>query len=130
MEGEKTLARAEGTALTNRRGRELDENMGSGSGGDGRTLPDDRRAGYGQRLGPPQEVRVQAAPLRKNPLICKRLVPVVNAVEHGCIGNACSDHERESPRLDENVRGDSAAFSLTSCGGPKRYQYPSRLTSG
>ena len=84
MGGEKTSAMAEGTARTNRRGRELDEGLGSGSGGDSQALPDDRRDGYGHRLGPPPEVRVLAAPLRKNPLIRKRLVPAVNVVEHGC----------------------------------------------
>ena len=56
---------AEGTARTNRRGRELDEALGSGPRGDGQAQPDDRRDGYGQRLGPPPEVRVPAAPLRK-----------------------------------------------------------------
>ena len=111
MRGEKTSATAEGTALINRQGRELDEGLGSVSGGHGRTQPDDRSDGYGQRLGPPPEVRVPAAPLRKNPLIRKRLVPTVIAVEHGCHGNACSDDVRESPRLDENVHGVSAAFS-------------------
>ena len=110
MEGEKISAMAEGTALTNRRGRDLDEGLGSGLGGDGRSLPDVRRDGYGQRLGPPPEVRVPAAPLRKNPLIRKRLVPAVNAAEHHCHGNACNADVRESPRLDEIMRGDSAAF--------------------
>ena len=37
MGGKKSLATAEGTALTNRRGQELDEGVGSGSRGDGRT---------------------------------------------------------------------------------------------
>ena len=110
LRGEKTCAMAEGTARPNRQGRELDEGLGSGSGGDGQAQPDDRRDRYGQRLGPPPEVRVPAAPLRKNPLIRKRLVSPVNAVEHGCHGNACSDDVRQSPRLDENVHGDSAAF--------------------
>ena len=82
MEGEKTSAMAEGTARTNRRGRELDEGLGSGSRGGGQAQPDDRRDGYGQRLGPPPEVRVPAAPLRKNPLIRKRLAPAVNAAGH------------------------------------------------
>ena len=91
MGGEKTSAMAEGAARTNRRGRELDEGLGSGSGGDGQAQPDDRRDGYGQRLGPPPEVRVPAATLRKNPLIRKRLAPAVNAVEHDCYGNACID---------------------------------------
>ena len=45
-------AMAEGAARTTRRGRELDEGLGSGSGGDGQAQPDDRRDGYGQRLGP------------------------------------------------------------------------------
>ena len=116
MGGAKTSAMAEGTALTNRRGRELDEGMGSGSGGD-RTQPGDRRDGYGQRLGPPTEVRVPAAPLRKKPLIRKRLILDVNAVEHNCHGNACDDDVRESPRLDVTVHGDSAAFSALPADG-------------
>ena len=114
MGGEKTSAMAEGTARTNRLGRKLDEGLGSGLGGDGRVHPDDNRDGYGQRLGPPPEVRVPAAPLRKNPLIRKRLVPAVNAVQRGCHDNACSDDVRESPTLDEKVHGDSAAFSAHS----------------
>ena len=48
-------------------------------------------------------MRAPAAPLRKNPLIRKRLVPDVNAVEHGCYGNACVGDVKESPRQDENV---------------------------
>ena len=110
MGGEKNLAMAEGTVRANRRGRESDEGLGSGSGGDDKAQPDDKRDGYGQRLGPPPEVRVPAAPLRKNPLICKRLVPAVNAVYHGCYGYAC-DNMRESSRLDESVYGHSTAFS-------------------
>ena len=47
MGGEKTSAMAEGTVRTNRQGRELDEGLGSGSGGDGQAQPDDRRDGYG-----------------------------------------------------------------------------------
>ena len=94
---------AEGTARTNRRGRELHEGMGSGSGGDGQAHPDDRRDGYGQRLDPPPEVRVPAAPLRKNPLIRKRLAPAVNTVEHDCYGNACTDEVKESPIQDGTV---------------------------
>ena len=62
-------------------------------------------------------MRVPAAPLRKNPLICKRLVPAVNAVEHGCNGNACAVDVKESPRVDENVPGDSAAFSTPCANG-------------
>ena len=117
MGGEKTLAMAEGTARTNRWGRELDEGLGSGSAGDGQAQPDDRRDGYGQRLGPPQEVRVPAAPLRKIPLIRKRLAPAVNAVEHDCYGNACNDDVKESPRLDESMQGDSTVFSACSADG-------------
>ena len=41
----------------------------------------------------------------------------MNAVEHGCYGNACNDDVRESPRLDENVHGDSAAFSASPANG-------------
>ena len=37
------------------------------------------------------------------------------AVEHG--GNACNGVARESPRLDENVHGDSAAFSAPPANG-------------
>ena len=109
MGGEISSAMAEGTVRTNRLGRELIEGLGSGSCGDGQAQPADRRNGYGQRQGPPLEVRVPAAPLRKNPLIRKSLIPAVNAVEHVCHGNACSDDVKESPRLDENVYGDSAA---------------------
>ena len=111
MGGEKTSAMAEGTAYERRPRRELDEGMGTGAGGDSRSQPDDKHDGYGQLLGPPPEVRVPAAPWRKNPLILKRLAPAVNAVERACYGNACDDDVRESPRPDENVHGDSAAFS-------------------
>ena len=54
---------------------------------------------------------MSAAPFRKSPLICNRLVPAVNVVEHGCHGNACESDVTESPRLDVNVHGDSAAIS-------------------
>ena len=111
MGGEKTSAMAEGTACEGRPRRELDEGMGSGARVDSRSQPDNMRDGYGQLLGPPPEVRAPAAPLRKNPLIRKRLAPAVNAVERACYGNACNGDVRESPRLDENVHGDSAAFS-------------------
>ena len=132
--GKKTSGIAEGTVRERTARQELDEGMGSSAGGDSRSQPDDRRDGYGQLQGPPEnyhphlrgpsfcgsydalllyEVRALAAPLRKNPLIRKRLVPAVNAVEHGCYGNACSDDVKESPRLDENVHGNSAAFSAS-----------------
>ena len=78
---------------------------------------DDKRDGYGLLLGSPPEVRVPAAPLRKNPLIRQRLAPAVNAVERACYGNACNGDVRESPRLDENVHGDSAAFSAPPVNG-------------
>ena len=117
MGGEKPSAMAEGTECETRRRRELDEGMGPGAGGDSRSQPDDRRDGYGQLLGPPLEVRVPAAPLRKNPLIRKRVPPAVNAVERACYGNACNGYVRESPRLDENVHGDSAAFSAPPVNG-------------
>ena len=95
----------------------MDEGLGSGSRGDGQAQPVHRRNGYGQRLGPPPEVRVPTAPFRKSPLIRKRFAPAVNAVEHDCYGNACSDDVRESPRQDEDVQGDSAAFSAHSASG-------------
>ena len=117
MGGEKTSAIAEGTACERRPRRELDQGIGSGAGGDSRSQPDDRRDGYGQLLGPPPEVRVPAAPLRQNPLIRKRLAPAMNAVERACYGNACNGDERESPRLDENLHGDPAAFSAPPVNG-------------
>ena len=43
----------------------------------------------------------------KNPLVRERLLPVVNDVEQGYHGNACTDDVRESARLDENVHGDA-----------------------
>ena len=116
MGGEKTSAMAEGTGCKTRKRRELDEGMGSGAGGDSQTQPD-RRDGYGQLLGPPPEGRAPASALHNHPLICKRLVPAVNAVEHGCYGSACNDDVRESPRLDETVHGDFAAFPATPANG-------------
>ena len=113
MGGEKTSAMAEGTACERRPRRELDKGMGSGARGHSPT----RRDGYGQLLGPPPEVRAPAAPLRNNPLIRKRVAPAVNAVERDCYGSACNDDVRESPRLDENVHGDSAAFSASPVNG-------------
>ena len=80
--------------------------------GDGQAQPDDRRYGYGQRLGPSPEVRIPAAPLRKNRLIRKRVAPAVNAVEHDCYGNACNDDVKESPRLDESMHVDSTVLLL------------------
>ena len=47
MGGEKTSAKAEGTACERRPRRELDEGMGSGAGGDSRSQPDDKHGGYG-----------------------------------------------------------------------------------
>ena len=41
----------------------------------------------------------------------------MNAVEHGCHGNACSDDVRESLRLDESVHGVSTAFPAYSADG-------------
>ena len=86
------------------------------SGEESHTQPD-RRDGYGQLLGPPPEVRAPAAPLRQNPLIRKRLVLAVNAVEHGCYGNACAGGVQEFPRLDEHVHVDSAACSAPPANG-------------
>ena len=59
-------------------------------------------------------MRVPAAPLRKNPLIRKRLAPAVIAVEHDCYGKACNDDVKESPGLDESMHGDSTVFSACS----------------
>ena len=80
---------AGGTALVGRRRTELDEGLGSGSGGGSQVKPGNTRDGYGQLLGPPPELKLPAAPLRNNPLIRKRVVPAVNAVVHGFHGNAC-----------------------------------------
>ena len=41
----------------------------------------------------------------------------MNAVERACYGNACNGDVRESPRLDENVHGDSAAFAASPVNG-------------
>ena len=60
---------------------------------------------------------VLAAPLRKNPLIRKRLAPAVNAIEHDCYGNACNDDVKESPKVDESMHGDSTVFSACSADG-------------
>ena len=117
MGGEETSAMADGAVCEKRERRELDEGMGSGAGGDSQSQPDDRRDGYGQLLCPPQEVRVPAAPLRKNPLIRKRLAPPVNAVVRDSYGNSCDDDVRESPRLDESVHGDSAVLSASHVNG-------------
>ena len=65
----------------------LDEGDTYGLGGAGLSQPGDEREEFGHYLGPPAEVRVPAAPLRANPLIRRRLVPVVNAVEGRCHGN-------------------------------------------
>ena len=68
-------------------------------------------------LGPATRGEGTSSSIAQNTLIRKRLVPVVSAVEHGCHGNVCSDDVRESPRLDENVHGDSAAFSALPANG-------------
>ena len=50
-------------------------------------------------LGPTTENEGASSSIAQNSLIRKRLVPAVNAVEHGCHGNinACCDDVRESP---------------------------------
>ena len=58
-------------------------------------------------MGPPAEVRVPAAPLRANPLIRKRLVPAVNAVEGPCYGNDREGDEMMPLGRDENAEGKS-----------------------
>ena len=86
----------------------LHEGDASGSGGAGQSQPADKREEFGHYLGPPAEVRVPAAPLRANPLIRKRLVPAVNAVEGRCYGNDREGDETMPPAQDENAEGKSA----------------------
>ena len=96
---------AEGVRGAKRQSGVLDEGDASGSGGAGQSQPADKREEFGQYLGPPAEVRAPAAPLRANPLICKRLVPAVNAVEGRCYGNDREDDETMPPGHDENAEG-------------------------
>ena len=85
----------------------LDQGDASGSSGAGQSQPADKREEFGHYLGPPVEVRVPAAPLRANPLIRKRLVPVVNAVEGRCYGNDREGDETMPPGQNENAEGNS-----------------------
>ena len=48
-----------------------------------------------------------AAPLRSNPLIRKRLIPAVNAVEGRCYGNDRVGDETKPPGQDEIAEGKS-----------------------
>ena len=85
----------------------LDERDTSGLGGAGQSQPADKREEFGHYLGPPAEVRAPAAPLRENPLIRKRLVPAVNAVEGRCYGNDREAGETMPSGQDENAEGNS-----------------------
>ena len=102
---------AEGAELMGQRKGVQDEGVGSGSRGEDQTQSDDRRA-LGWFLGPPPEVRVPAAPMRSNPVIRKRSEPAVNSVEGHCHGSDCGGNENESPRLNENVDGNSTLLSV------------------
>ena len=75
----------------------LDEGDAPSSGGTGPSQPADKREEFGHYQDPPAEVRVPAAPLRANPLIRKRLVPAVNAVEGLCHGNDREGDETMPP---------------------------------
>ena len=86
----------------------LDEGDAFGLGGAGQSQPANKREEFGHHLGPPAEVRVPAAPLRANPLIRKRLVPAVNAVEGRCYGNDREGDETMPPGQDENAEKKSA----------------------
>ena len=68
-------------------------------------------------LGPPTELRVPAAPLRTNPLIRKRSLSVVNAVEGRCYGNNHEDDESMPPRQDENAEGKSTVSAAVDVKG-------------
>ena len=85
----------------------LDEGDASGSRGASQSQPIDRREEFRHYLGPPAQVRALAAPLRANPLIRKRLVPAVNAVEGRCYGNDREDDETMPPGQDENAERKS-----------------------
>ena len=76
----------------------LGERDACGSGGAGQSQPANKREEFGHYQGPPAEVRAPAAPLRANPLIRKRLVPVVNAVQGHCYGNDREGDETMPPR--------------------------------
>ena len=78
----------------------LDEGDVSGSGGARITQAADKREEFGHYLGPPAEVRVPAALLHINPLICKRSVPAVNAVEGRFYGNDREGDETMPPGPD------------------------------
>ena len=95
----------------------LDEGDASGSRGAGLTQPADKREEFGHYVGPPAEVRVPAAPLRKNLLIRKLLVPAVNAVEGRCYGNDREDDVTMPTGHDENAEGKSAVSAAVDAKG-------------
>ena len=80
----------------------LDEGDASSAGGVGQSQPAEKREEFGHYLGPPAEVRVPVAPL-----IRKRLVPAVNAVEGLCYGNDREGDETMPPGQEENAEGKS-----------------------
>ena len=100
-------AMVEGVRGAKRQSGVLDEGDASGSGGVGQAQPADKCKEFGYNLCPPAEVRVSTAPLRKSPLIRKRLGPAVNAAEGSCSGNDREDDEAMPPRQDENAEGRS-----------------------
>lgn len=100
---------AEGAELKQPRKRVLDEGVGSGSGGEDQTQPDDSRA-HGHFLGPPLEVRIPAEPFCINAVIRKRLAPPVNGVERHSHDNNCGENENESPSL--NADRNSTVLSV------------------
>ena len=95
----------------------LGEGDASGSGGAGLTQLADKCEEFGHYLGPPAEVRVPEAPLRTNPLIRKRLVPAVNAVEGHCYGNDREGDETIPPGRDENAEGKSTISAAVDAKG-------------
>ena len=101
----------------NQQSEVLDAGDASGSGGAGLTQPTDKREEFGRYVGPPAEVRVPAAPLRNNPLIRKRLVPVVNALEGRCYGNDREDDETMPPGQDENAERKSTVSAAVDAKG-------------
>ena len=105
--GAQSSAMAEEVRGAKRQSGVLDDGDASSSGGAGQSQPADKRKEFGQYRGPPAEVRVPAAPLRANPLIRKRLVPSVNAVEGRCNGNDCEGDEMMPPGQGENAEGKS-----------------------
>ena len=115
--GAQSSPRAEEVRGAKRQSGVLDEGDTAGSGGAGLTQLADKCEEFGHYLGPHAEVRVPAAPLRANPLICKRLVPAVNAVEGLCYGNYREGDETMPPGQDENAEGKSSVSAAVDVKG-------------